>query len=325
MKINLVVWGLGKHSANKVIDIIKKTKKINLYGIYTRNQKLLKKISKKYKCNSWKSSNEMLNDKKINVVYLATPIGFHFSEGKRILLSGKHFWCEKSLACSYEQVKSLVRIAKKRNLAICESFMYLHHPMFKKIKDLLVKKIIGSPYFVNFNFFCPHLERTNWRYKNKLGGGALLDLGCYPISSYLNLFNLNLKIFFALLKNESSYKVDTYGLVFIKNKNTFFKLNWGFGYLYENKIKIFGSKGILEATPFYSKPFNHRPIIKIYKNNVTKKIIFSQTNHFIEMLNSFSDIINDKKKRNEQYKICSNQSKLIDEVRKRNSFNLFNK
>ena len=57
MKINLVVWGLGKHSANKVIDIIKKTKKINLYGIYTRNQKLLKKISKKYKCNSWKSSN----------------------------------------------------------------------------------------------------------------------------------------------------------------------------------------------------------------------------------------------------------------------------
>ena len=316
MKINLVVWGLGKHSVNKVINVIKKTKEIKLYGLYTRNQKVLKEQSKKYKCKIWKNSASMLKDEKIDAVYLATPIGLHFKYGKKILLHGKHLWSEKSLACNYQEVNNLVKIAKKNKLAVCEAFMYLYHPIFKKLKELLKKKTIGDIYFVNFNFFCPHLKKTNWRYKKKLGGGALLDLGCYPISAYLNLFNLNLKVFFSHLNKELPFKVDTSGLIFLKNKNLLFKLSWGLGFEYENNCRIFGKKGSIDATPFFSKPFERQSKIRIYKKNSVKEIKIEKSNHFVEMLDSFSNIIRDEKKIKDQYKICLNQSKLIENVRK---------
>ena len=65
----------------------------------------------------------------------------------------------------------------------------LHWP--KKIKNLINKKHIGEIVSVNLSFYCPHMKKSDWRYKKKLGGGALLDIGCYPVSTYLNLFKNN--------------------------------------------------------------------------------------------------------------------------------------
>ena len=112
MKINLVLWGLGRHSITKLIPAIKKSKKINLYGLFTRNKKVLRQQSKKLSCKIWNNQKSMLLDNKIDVVYLATPIGLHYKQGKEILKSGKNLWSEKSLANNYKQVKDLVKIAK---------------------------------------------------------------------------------------------------------------------------------------------------------------------------------------------------------------------
>ena len=257
----------------------------------------------------------MLKDKKIDVIYLATPIGLHFEQGKKILLHGKHLWSEKSLACNFQEVDKLIKIAKKKKLAVCEAFMYLYHPIFKKIKELLKKKLIGDIYFVNFNFFCPHLKKTNWRYNKKLGGGALLDLGCYPISAYLNLFNSNLKIFHSRLNTDQPFKVDTSGLAVLKNNNLLFKLNWGLGFTYQNNCRIFGEKGYIDADPFFSKPIDRQTKIKIFKKNLVKEIKIKKTNQFVEMLDSFSNIIKDEKRIKDQYKVCLNQSKLMESIR----------
>ena len=265
MKTNLVVWGLGKHSINKVIPAITKSKKINLYGLYTRNKKILRKEAIKFiNCKIWNNEKEMLLDNKIDAIYLSTPIGLHYESGKKILNAGKHLWCEKSLASDYKQVCNLIKIAKKNNLAICEAFMYLYHPIFKKIKSLVDKKYIGEIISFTSTFCCPHLKKSDWRYKNNMGGGALLDLGCYPISSYINLFKTNSKLYYARLqKNKLFNKVDTSGAVFFKNKKTWFNLNWGLGFNYQNNIHIIGTKGTITAEPFFSKPENLKPKIKI--------------------------------------------------------------
>ena len=114
MKINLVLWGLGKHSISKLLPAIKKSKKINLYGLFTRNKKILIQQSKKLSCKIWSNEKLMLSDNKIDVVYLATPIGLHYEQGKKVLKSNKHLWSEKSLANNYKQVSDLVKIAIKK-------------------------------------------------------------------------------------------------------------------------------------------------------------------------------------------------------------------
>ncbi len=83
MKINLVLWGLGRHSISKLLPAIKKSKKINLYGLFTRNKKILTQQSKKLSCKTWSNEKLMLSDNKISVVFLATPIGLHYSQCKK--------------------------------------------------------------------------------------------------------------------------------------------------------------------------------------------------------------------------------------------------
>ena len=237
MKINLVLWGLGKHSINKLLPAIKKSKKVNLYGLFTRNKKILIQQSKKLSCKIWSNEKLMLSDNKIDVVYLATPTGLHYEQGKKVLKSDKHLWSEKSLANNYKQVKDLVKIAKKKKLSVCEAFMHLYHPIFEKIKNLINKKHIGEIVSVNLSFYCPHMKKSDWRYKKKLGGGALLDIGCYPVSTYLNLFKNNSKLFDVNLKKNKNFNVDTSGSAAFISKNTLYNLNWGFGYLYKNYLR----------------------------------------------------------------------------------------
>ena len=315
MKINLVLWGLGKHSISKLLPAIKKSKKINLYGLFTRNKKILIQQSKKLSCKIWSNEKLMLSDNKIDVVYLATPIGLHYEQGKKVLKSNKHLWSEKSLANNYKQVSDLVKIAKKKKLSVCEAFMHLYHPLFEKIKNLINKKHIGEIVSVNLSFYCPHMKKSDWRYKKKLGGGALLDIGCYPVSTYLNLFKNNSRLFDVNLKKNKNFNVDTSGSAVFISKNTLYNLNWGFGYLYKNNLRIIGTKGTITAEPFFSKPISLTPYIKIYKNKKSKKILFSKTNHFLNMLDNFSDIIRNKKKINNHLQKCLIQSKLINKLR----------
>ena len=148
-----------------------------------------------------------------------------------------------------------------------------------------------------------------------MGGGALLDLGCYPISAYLNLFNLNLKIFHSRLNTDQSFKVDTSGLAILKNNNILFKLNWGLGFEYQNNCRILGEKGYIDVNPFFSKPIDHQTKIKIFKKNIVKEIKTKKTNQFVEMLDYFSNIIKDEKKIEDQYKVCLDQSKLMENIR----------
>ena len=135
-KINIVLWGIGQHSINKILPAINNCKLLNLYGLFTRNKKVLKKNKKKFNCKTWINSDLMLKDPDIDVIYLATPIGLHFKQAKKILNFNKHVWVEKSLAKNFKEVSQLISIARKKNKAICEAFMYFYHPQFWLLRHL---------------------------------------------------------------------------------------------------------------------------------------------------------------------------------------------
>ena len=86
MKIG--VWGLGGHAIKNILPAIAAVEELELVGVLTRNKDVLKKVSREQSCISWNSYQEMLNDD-IDVVYLATPPGFHY--GLHVSLSSSIF------------------------------------------------------------------------------------------------------------------------------------------------------------------------------------------------------------------------------------------
>ena len=93
---------------------------------------------------------------------------------------------EKLLSERKENAKLLeegiIKIAKEKNLAVAENFAFVYHPQIQKIKELIESNRIGNVQLIRSNFGFPFRSKNDFRYNKNLGGGALLDCGCYTLN-----------------------------------------------------------------------------------------------------------------------------------------------
>ena len=104
---NVAVWGLGNHAKKRILPVLSAMDEIGLVGVCSRNRKVVDECAKQWECHGWISPGEMLNCDDVDVVYIATPIGVHFSLSEQALKAGKHVWCEKPLTCIMKRLNFL--------------------------------------------------------------------------------------------------------------------------------------------------------------------------------------------------------------------------
>ena len=128
------------------------------------------------------SYEALLADPDVNIVYIGLPNGLHAEWTIKALQAGKHVLCEKPFALTVADVDAMHAAAQAAQRVVAEAFMYRHHPMIIRAKELMDTGAIGTPRFLrsSFSFF---LDRAyNVRWDPTIGGGALWDLGGYPVS-----------------------------------------------------------------------------------------------------------------------------------------------
>jgi xylose dehydrogenase (NAD/NADP) len=128
------------------------------------------------------SYEELLADPDLDAVYVALPNVLHVEWSIRALEAGKHVLSEKPLSRNPAEVERAFDAAERAGRVLMEGFMYRHHPQTKKLKQLVDEGAIGELRLVRAQFSFM-LDRPNdVRWDPELGGGALLDLGCYCVS-----------------------------------------------------------------------------------------------------------------------------------------------
>ena len=290
---HLSIWSYSNHFENKVFPSIKSIKNLNITSILTNKKIELKKIS------IFNNKNFFFKNDKSNFIYISSVNSQHYKNCQLALINKKNVICEKPICLKKNQLLNLRKIASKNKRKFYEIIQYVNHPIFEKLKLLLNKKKIGKILNVESEFKIPLSYNDNFRFKKNLGGGALNDVGYYPISVMFTLFNSkNVKI---LKKNIIKERgLDIRGKILAKNENQIlFNLAWGFKSKYKNYIKINGTKGMIEVDFIYSKKIlqggkiniyrNKREVITIPKYNQIKlafqKIFSSKKNFFEERLN----------------------------------------
>ena len=132
--LNVAVCGLGNHAKNRILPALSAIDEIKLIGVCSRNTEVVQTCAEQWDCYGWNDPERMLNSTEVDVVYIATPIGVHFSLAKQAIEAGKHVWCEKPLTCRYIDTQTLVSLAEERGKVLTESFMYLYHSQFHRVK-----------------------------------------------------------------------------------------------------------------------------------------------------------------------------------------------
>jgi len=129
------------------------------------------------------SNEALLADPEVQAVYIAPPHPQHLEWAVRAAEAGKHILCEKPLTLHLPEAQQVVDAARKHNVLLMEAFMYRCHPQTARLAELIQSGAIGELRLIEATFSVDAPFDPNHRsYNRALGGGGILDLGCYPVS-----------------------------------------------------------------------------------------------------------------------------------------------
>lgn len=180
-------WGVistAKIGWEKVIPAIQLSGKNKIVAIGSENTEKAEQIANDNGIDKvYGSYDEVINDPEIDVIYNPLPNNMHVEWSIKALQAGKHVLCEKPIALTVEETQVLIDEVKKHpKLKLMEAFMYKFHPQWLKVRELVDSGVIGEVRTVNTFFSYYNVDSNNIRNRTDVGGGTLMDIGCYAIS-----------------------------------------------------------------------------------------------------------------------------------------------
>lgn len=262
---NVGIIGLG-NIANRVAKGVLCSEKSCLYAVASRSIDNAKSFADKYGALSYYGSyEEMLNDPKVDLVYICTPNTLHYEQIKLCLSHGKHVICEKPMVKNEEQVRALFALARDKGCFLMEAEKTMFTPLNKKIKEMILEGVIGKLHTIRAQYCSDGLDGLSldhWVLGEEFGG-CTYDIGVYPICFAHFYADSKIKEFRAEAVKSPDFKCD-FGMdadVFYEN-GIYANVRSNWFYQAENKGKavLVGDKGYFEIPAYWkgNKAFLHK-------------------------------------------------------------------
>lgn len=187
-KIKFGVIGLG-NIANKFCSDLVQSDNAQLYAVASRSIKKAEEFAKKYNAEKvYGSYQELADDKQIDIVYVATPHVFHKDISIMCMMSGKAVLCEKPAGVNQDELQQMMDCAKENDVFFMEGMWTRFFPISQKIKEIVKNKDLGEVRHIEANFGFGSWDDKDINneehrlFSPLLAGGALLDVGIYPVA-----------------------------------------------------------------------------------------------------------------------------------------------
>ena len=176
------IIGLGEiaHDFASVFE----SEQAELIAVGSRTLEKAEEFAKEYNVpKAYGSYGDLLADKEIDIVYLATPNSYHAENMKQILNADKHVLCEKAITMNKKELDEVLAVAEEKELIVAEAMTIYHMPLYQKLKQRIDSGEFGplklaTAYFGSLK----EADPENRFFNPDLGGGALLDIGVYALS-----------------------------------------------------------------------------------------------------------------------------------------------
>ncbi len=188
-KVRWGVLGVANIAVRKVIPAMQFCEHAEVTAIASRElNKARKAADALHIPKAYGSYEELLADPDIDAIYNPLPNHLHVPWSVKAAEAGKHVLCEKPLALTVEECRSLIQARDRTGVKIGEAFMVRTHPQWLRAREIVRGGEIGELRAVTSTFSYFNVDPNNVRNMADIGGGALLDVGCYPITMARFLF-----------------------------------------------------------------------------------------------------------------------------------------
>ena len=183
-RLRLGVLGCSGHYALRVATPLKSSLLVEPYAVASRDAAKAKKFAKTWDFPvSYGSYEELLADPKVDFVYIPLPNHLHLKYIMKSADEGKPVLCEKPLCLNAKEAVKAAEYCKKKKIPLMEAFMYRFHPQWVRAAEIVKAGELGKVLATSAVFSYDNKDEANIRNATACGGGALLDIGCYTVST----------------------------------------------------------------------------------------------------------------------------------------------
>lgn len=218
----------------QMIEAARLTQRYQLKAVYSRHSNTAKKIADTFQADYYTEElNNILYDPAIDLIYIASPNSLHYTQAKMAVAAGKHVIVEKPIVATTREWRELFTLADQKKVYIFEGAMHYHNRNYKRLRQLILKKIEETEYPLlgaNFNF-CQYSSRydtyletkeNKWPVPNVFNaeyqGGTLMDLGIYPLYIALDLFGMPKSVRYHAV--DDGEQIDLFGTIILQYAKT---------------------------------------------------------------------------------------------------------
>jgi len=190
-KIGVALVGLGNYSTTQLAPALQLTQYCELRGIVTGTPEKIPEWQEKYGIKdanvyNYENMHELADNPDIDVVYVVTPTGTHKDFSVIGANAGKHIWCEKPMAMDEAECREIIEACRKNDVQLTISYRMQHEPNTQTVIEFASKKPFGPIEKIESVAAYEGGENRspdNWRMRADMGGGALYDMGVYPLNA----------------------------------------------------------------------------------------------------------------------------------------------
>jgi predicted dehydrogenase len=257
-KINWGILGVAKIAVNKVIPALQRSEFGRVVAIASRDEGKAAAAAARLGIPRAHGSYEaLLADPEVNAVYIPLPNHLHVPWSRRALEAGQHVLCEKPLGLDAADVRDLIAAAAAHpRLKVMEAFMYRSHPQWLTARRMVGEGALGRLRTIQAFFSYSNPDPANIRNQANMGGGGLMDIGCYCISLARFLFGAEPTRVMGQAEDDPAFGVDRLTSAMLEFPGGTATFTCATQLAAYQRVNIFGTEGRLELEIPFNAPID---------------------------------------------------------------------
>lgn len=291
-------WGIlstAKIGTTKVIPAIQRAASCKVVAIASRSDEAACAAADQLGiARAYGSYDALLADPEIDIIYNPLPNHLHVPMTLAAVQAGKHVLCEKPIALSAEEARQLRSVAGK--VHIMEAFMVRFHPQWLRAREIIRSGEIGDLISINALFSYFNDDPGNVRNQSDIGGGALMDIGCYPITAGRFFFDDEPQRVVSLIDRDPAFKTDrlTSAILDFGGRHLTFTVSTQM--VPYQSVQLLGTKGRLEILIPFNAPQGSGTAILVddgasLDGSLTRREVLPPCDQYTEQAEAFAQAV----------------------------------
>src|SRR5216684_5533067 len=255
-KMQWGVLGVASIAVRKVIPGMQKCHRCEIAAIASRDLTKAQAAARNLAIpKAYGSYEDLLADPEIEAIYNPLPNHLHVPWSIKAAEAGKHVLCEKPLSLSVAEARTLLRVRDRTGVKIGEAFMVKTHPQWLRTRELIRKGVIGELRAIVGAFSYFNRDPQNVRNIPEWGGGGMMDIGCYPITTSLFIFGAEPTSVASLIELDPDFKTDRLASVMMEFPSGQSMFTCSTQLVHYQRTQFLGTAGRIEMEiPFNAPP-----------------------------------------------------------------------